>query len=284
MKALFCTDGSQISYGAIVNFSQWFKNYTADILTVADWTCLSDVVLSEVSSISSKCSNNANSILDYSQHFFYENNINFGRKIKSCGSAVDVILSNEKDEEYEYLIMGSNGKKGLQKWLGSVSQEVASFSKSSVYISKSSNYSNKVVFALDDSLISSRRFINTLKNMNLEGKDIHILTVYQTPEYLFLEGNMDSNWVVDIDEKQKREGLMLLSQYEEIFNDFGYDNLHKSVLSGNNAEAIIKYCDENKADLVVCGMRTRNAISKILPGSVSRRILENVAADVLIMK
>ena len=284
MNVLFCTDGSKISYGAVLNFSNWFKDFSVYALTVADWSCLSDNVLSQNSGISAKCTNNANSILNYTQDFLSDKNIEFGGRIKSCGSVVDVILETEKDEEYSYIVLGSNGKKGLQKWLGSVSQEVTSLSKTSVYISKRILTSNKIVFALDSSLISSKRFNNTLKNINLDGKEIHLITVYDVPEYLFLEGNIDSNWVLEIDQKQQREGMILLNEYEEIFKDFGYSVSVKNVLSGNSANEIIKYCDSNDIGLVVCGMRTRNYFSRLLPGSVSMRILENVSSDVLIMK
>ena len=284
MKVLFCTDGSKISYTAMQNFSNWFDNFSVYALSVADWSCLSDNVLAQASSVVSKCQSNANSVLNYTQDFLASKNIEFGGKINSCGSVVDVILETEKDEEYSYIVMGSNGKKGLQRWLGSVSQEVSSLSKSSVYISKQNMLSNKVVFALDSSLISSSRLTNTLQNIDLSEKEIHLITVYEIPDFLFLEGNIDQNWVVDVDQKQKTEGMFLLSQYEKIFRDFGYDICIKNVLSGNYADEIIKYCDDNEVGLVVCGMKTKNYFTRLLPGSISRRILENVKSDVLIMK
>ena len=284
MKVLFCTDGSKISYGAVVNFSKWFNNFNTDILTVADWSCLSDNLLSEYSIIQNKCANNADSILNYTQEFLLNNDINFNQKIKSCGSVVDAVLEKEKEEDYSYIIVGSNGKKGLQKWLGSVSYDISSFSDTSVYISKNSISSDRVAFALDSSLISSKRFMQTLKNINLQGKEIHLLTVYEIPDYLFLEGNIDSNWVIDINEKQNREGMIILSKNEEIFKDLGCNNCIKRVLSGNCAKEIVRYCADNEIGLVVCGMRNRKYLSKLIPGSISRRILEDTKSDVLIMK
>ena len=101
---------------------------------------------------------------------------------------------------------------------------------------------------------------------------------------MFLEGNIDSNWIIDIDEKQKKEGMILLNEYVELFKDFGYEIQKQKVLSGDRASEIIKYCDENEVGLVVCGMRTKNSFSRFFPGSISRRVLENVKSDVLIMK
>ena len=60
-----------------------------------------------------------------------------------CGSTVDCILEACDKKEYDYVVLGSHGKKGIQKWLGSVSQEIASVSKISTYISKEKNYRQK---------------------------------------------------------------------------------------------------------------------------------------------
>ena len=37
MKALFCTDGSEISFYALTNLSSFNTNITIDILCVIDW-------------------------------------------------------------------------------------------------------------------------------------------------------------------------------------------------------------------------------------------------------
>ena len=44
MNVLFCTDGSKISYNSIINFSSWVKDFSLDILSVVDWSCLPDSV------------------------------------------------------------------------------------------------------------------------------------------------------------------------------------------------------------------------------------------------
>ena len=69
-----------------------------------------------------------------------------------CGTAVDCILEVLEKQEYDYVVLGSHGKKGIKKWLGSVSQEVSSVTNVSTYISKEKNYRQKVVFAVDSSI------------------------------------------------------------------------------------------------------------------------------------
>ena len=149
MRVLFCTDGSKISYHAIQNFYHWMKDFTVDILCAIDWSFLPDSVAVEDSDFATYCTNSADSILDYSEKFLSEYGLNVDEKIKMCGSTVDCILETCDKKEYDYVVLGSHGKKGIQKWLGSVSQEIASVSKISTYISKEKNYRQKVLFTVD---------------------------------------------------------------------------------------------------------------------------------------
>ena len=284
MDILFCTDGSQISYNAIINFSKWFNNFKTDILSVADWSCLSDSVITEGTNLTAYCTNSANTILNTAKLYLEEHNIEFNRLITDCGSVVDTILEKEKEGNYEYIVLGSNGKRGLQKWLGSVSQEISSLAQTSVFITKQKNEQKKVVFALDESLLNSQRLEKTIQNINLKEKEIHLLTVYETPEYMFLEGTIDSNWINDINNKQQKEAELLLHKFEQRFNEYGYNINTKKVLSGYPSKIILDYCLDNNIDLIVSGMRQKKFLSKLLTNSVSKRILENTPSDVLIMK
>ena len=121
MKVLFCTDGSKISYEALTNSSNWINNPVVDVLCVADWSFLPDTLSVEGSDFAMKCANSADSILDFSENFIKDSGANLGKKIKMCGVPVDAILEVEAENNYDFLVMGSNGKKGIQKWLGSVS-------------------------------------------------------------------------------------------------------------------------------------------------------------------
>ena len=284
MKVLFCTDGSQISYDSITNFSKWFKNFKTDILSVADWSCLSDTIITEGSNIMSYCTNNANAIINNARLYLEERNIYVRNTDKNCGSVTDSILEAENKERYDFLVLGSNGKKGIQRWLGSVSQDISMLSQTSVYISKRKTQQNKIAFALEESLINRGILENTLEYMNLEDKEIHLLTVYETPDYMFLDGAIDSNWINDITAKQEKEADKTLYKFEGIFKDYGFSPNVKSILSGNPSKEIIEYCSKNEIDLIVSGMRKRKLLSRMFPNSVSKRILENTESDILIMK
>ena len=217
MKVLFCTDGSKISYSSIENFGYWVGDFTVDVICVIDWSFLPDTISLEDSEFAVQCANSADSILDYSEKYLKENGLNVGKKIKICGSTVDAILDIADEGGYDFIVLGSHGKKGIQKWLGSVSQEIASVSKLSTFISKEKNERKKVLFTVDSSELSFGVVSKSLNMLNLNDKDIHLLTVYEIPDYLFIEGTLDSNWVVEIERKQQNASMMLLNKFENMF-------------------------------------------------------------------
>ena len=283
MNVLFCTDGSKISYNSIINFSSWVKDFSLDILSVVDWSCLPDSISIENSEFASQCSTSANVILDYAETYLKEMGLNVAQKIKICGEAVDTILDLVDSGKYDFVVLGSHGKKGIQKWLGSVSQEVASSANISSYISKNINNRKKVLFAVDNSELSAKVVLNSLNFLNLDDKEIYLATVYEVPDYLFLEGNVDSTWILEIEKKQEQASRLLLNSFEKSFIEKGFEVKDKLIFRGVPSQEIINFSNKNDIDLVVTGIRTRKHLSKFLLGSVSKRILENVKSDVLIV-
>lgn len=284
MKVLFCTDGSKISYNSILNLSQWVDDLVVDVLCVVDLSSLPDSIVVEDKEFGIKCENSADCILQYSEKLLSDNNIKIGRMIKMCGSTVDSIFEIASAGDYKLIVLGSHGKKGIQKWLGSVSQEVSSVAKNSTYISKSKNDCKKVLFAVDSLELSPIMVSKCLKHLKLKDKEISLITVYEVPDYLFLDSNIDSKWILEVEKKQEREALMFLNKFERMFSERGLKVTHKMALSGIPAQEIISFANKENIDLVVSGIRDKNKFAKFLLGSVSKRVLENVKSDVLIVR
>lgn len=284
MKVLFCTDGSKISFSAIRNFSKWMRDITVDIFCAVDWTFLPDSVSVEDSEFANQCSNSANTILDYSQRMLEEYDISVGQKIKICGSTVDSILEICDKDMYDCIVFGSHGKKGIEKWLGSVSQEIAAVAKIPVYISKDKQDNNKVLFTVDSSDISEDIVAKSFDMFDLSDKQVYLATVYEIPDYLFLEGNLDSNWMLEVGKKQEIAAMLLLNKFEKMFEDKGIKVFHKEILNGVPAKELIDYISKEEIDLTVCGIRDRKYFARFLLNSVSKRILEHAKSDVLIIR
>ena len=284
MKILFCTDGSNKSFNAMKNFSHWAKCGIVDIVCVIDWSFLPDSAAIEDSNFVMQCTNTADEILDNAERLLTSHEIVAGEKLKLCGTVIDGILEICDKKDYDYIVLGSHGKKGIQKWLGSVSQEIASAVKIPVYISKLSNECKKVLITVDGTEKSKLCVEKLLNTMNLQDKNLHLLTVYEMPDFLFLKGNVDSNWLLEIQNKQEVAAMLTLNEIETLLKDNGLENYQKTITQGIPATEILKYATSNNIDLIVCGNKNYKKLSKFLLGSVSLRVLENTDSDVLIIK
>ena len=284
MKILFCTDGSKISYGALKNLSGWIKEAVIDTICVIDWSFLPDEINLNQPNFTSSCANVADTIINHAQKIISELGFKNGQKIKNCGSAIESILEAANENNYELILMGSNGKKGIQKWLGSVSQEIINSSATSDYVSKSENSKNKLLLTTDGTECSAEILKNILPKMKLEDKEIHICMVNEDPNLLFIEGAVDTNWVSDIQKQQNIYAANAIKKLEKILSVFNISITQKVILMGNPAQKIIEYAKENSIDLTILGSRNKSKLDRFLTGSESKRILENTMSDVLLIR
>ena len=216
MRVLFCTDGSKISYDALKNYINIaIKDTTFDAISVIDWSFLPDNVILEDSKFISGCTDIAQKNLEQAKDIIETNNFKCGELIKQCGAAVECILEQIEKAQYDTVILGSYGKKGFQKWLGSVSREVLESAKIPVYISKKAQCCKRVLFTTDGSNVSYNTAKIATEKLNLKGCETYICSVSENPELLFLNGNMDTNWMNAIKSQQNsyaQKSINLLSE------------------------------------------------------------------------
>ena len=284
MRILFCTDGSEISYYAIKNFAKWaVKDVVVDIICVIDWSYLpDDVVVNDIGFVSG-CRNIANDILNTSEIMLKDLGITVGEKIKLCGSAVSGIIETSEGRNYSMIILGSNGKKGIQKWIGSVSKSVLEGTGVPTYISKMKNASKNILFATDGSEDFEGVIDFAVSNLSLEGKKIYLCVVNETPDLLFLNGTLDDNWRIALDKKQNMYALNALEKIKTKVKSNNFDIEEAGIISGVPAKSIIEYSNHNDIDLIVASTHI-NRKRMFLIDTVSSKIVENVRADVLVIK
>lgn len=284
MNVLFCTDGSKISFNALRNFASWTNDAIVDVISVIDWSFLPDNVVIESDGFSARCANVADDILDFAKTQVESCGLLFGEKIKQCGSVVESILEQVKIGNYDLILLGSHGKRGLQQWLGSVSREIAYGENLSTYISKNETKGERVLFATDGSENADYAIEKALELFNLENKKIYICTVNEDADILFLDGKVDSNWILEIERRQQIYSESTLKKLENCFRHKGFDVQNFTILNGNPSKKIIDYAISQKIDLIVSGSRSKTKMKDFLLGSVSKKILENAKCDVVIFK
>lgn len=284
MKILFCTDGSKISFNAIKNFSHWAKEAVVDTICVIDWSFLPDEVSIETSGFAMSCANIADNILNYAEDEISKAGLAVGERIKHCGGAVEAIIDQIHTGNYDLVVMGSHGKKGIQKWLGSVSRDVIDNNTTSSFVSKHSNEGKRLLITIDGYNDATEAIEEQLPKFNLMDKEIYVCMVNEDPNFLFLEGNIDSNWLMQIEKNQEQYAAKRLSKIRNFLSDKGVSIIETAILVGIPAQEILNYSKAKSIDLIVTGTKNKKKMDAFLNGSVSRRVLENSSADVMIIK
>lgn len=284
MKILFCTDGSKISFNALKNIAYWIKQATIDTICVIDWNILPAEITIDEENFSFSCANVADTILDYAEEEIKNLGLQLGNRIKNCGSAIESILEQAEKEKYDLILMGSHGKKGIQKWLGSVSQEIINSSKISDYIAKKENNKKKVLFTTDGTECSLSVIGEIISDIELSDKEVHICMVNEDPNLLFLEGTLDTNWLLDIQKQQYMYASNAIESIKKIIESRGIEVNQSTILTGIPAQEIINYAKNNEIDLIILGSRNKSKMDRFLMGSVSKRILENVVSDIWLVR
>ena len=284
MKILFCTDGSKISFNALKNISYWIKQATIDTICVIDWNILPAEITIDEENFSFSCANVADTILDYAEEEIKNLGLQIGNRIKNCGSAIESILEQSEKEKYDLILIGSHGKKGIQKWLGSVSQEIINSSKISNYIAKKENNKKKVLFTTDGTECSLSVIGEIISDIELSDKEVHICMVNEDPNLLFLEGTLDTNWLLDIQKQQYMYASNAIESIKKIIESRGIEVYQSTILTGIPAQEIINYAKNNEIDLIILGSRNKSKMDRFLMGSVSKRILENVVSDIWLVR
>ena len=284
MKILFCTDGSKISFNALKNIAYWIKQATIDTICVIDWNILPAEITIDEENFSFSCANVADTILDYAEEEIKNLGLQLGNRIKNCGSAIESILEQSEKEKYDLILMGSHGKKGIQKWLGSVSQEIINSSKISDYIAKKENNKKKVLFTTDGTECSLSVIKEIISDIELSDKEVHICMVNEDPNLLFLEGTLDTNWLLDIQKQQYMYASNAIESIKKIIESRGIEVNQSTILTGIPAQEIINYAKNNEIDLIILGSRNKSKMDRFLMGSVSKRILENVVSDIWLVR
>lgn len=284
MKILFCTDGSKISFNALKNIAYWIKQATIDTICIIDWNILPAEITIDEENFSFSCANVADTILDYAEEEIKNLGLQLGNRIKNCGSAIESILEQSEKEKYDLILMGSHGKKGIQKWLGSVSQEIINSSKISDYIAKKENNKKKVLFTTDGTECSLSVIEEIISDIELSDKEVHICMVNEDPNLLFLEGTLDTNWLLDIQKQQYMYASNAIESIKKIIESRGIEVNQSTILTGIPAQEIINYAKNNEIDLIILGSRNKSKMDRFLMGSVSKRILENVVSDIWLVR
>jgi nucleotide-binding universal stress UspA family protein len=76
----------------------------------------------------------------------------------------------------------------------------------------------------------------------------------------------------------------ILETTSKILEENNIKPAKKTLLQGDTAEKILKHTEKNHKDIIIMGSHGREGLSHLILGSVSKIILDNVNASVLIIQ
>lgn len=294
MKVLFCTDGSEASFYAIKKSLPFLhKDDPIDIINVIDFGIIPTYVTfpaeEEIAYPEEK--NIAQRVLDKTIELIEIEGYTVNKSEYAHGKPARNILEMIDTEGYDLVILGSHGKKGIRRWLGSVSRKVVTKSSIPTLIvrppEKPENGvflgTKEVLFAVDGSEFSYHAVKQAISILNLDNSSTEILTVMAGAESLPLEITMDNQWLQDSLSKQKEIAEEILENTKKILQDQNIPVKSTISLEGDAAEKILDYLEKHTPDLVIMGSHGREGFSDFLLGSVSKRVLDYSASPVLII-
>ena len=217
----------------------------------------------------------------------------------SRGVPGGVILSTIDKYDIDLVILGTHGRKGINRFLlGSVSEWVLSEAPCSTlivrpttHVKKSKAKGLRILFASDGSP-DAKTAINFLHLIDFpQPPRLTILHVvkkhfYQTPQLVTTTRqsptDMDS-LAKDLLKERGLKGTQLLHDIRSKFADKGW-NLTEHLAFGSEADEILKCAKRTRADLVVLGSRGMTSMRKLLLGSVSNKVVRHAPCSVLVIR
>jgi nucleotide-binding universal stress UspA family protein len=288
MKVLICADGSESSLYAIKKAMPFIHDFSEiNIVYVIDDAFLSHFAQNEKAEILSAQNNSAKSVIFKTSGLIESLNVKVNNKYILKGKPSSEIIKLAKKENPDLIVIGTNSKNGLERWLGSASREVIMNSSCPVFVAQNTKiataYPKRVLITVNDSECSYHAIKETIKSINLKYSSIEILTVIHSPESIPSELVMDDDWLNEFIEKEREKAKQTLKKAKNIFEEHNIEVSNTFYLEGFVAQEIMTYLEENPKDIVVMGTHGRDEITSFLLGSVSRRVLDHSMSPVLMV-
>ncbi|BAK16007.1 universal stress protein UspA [Solibacillus silvestris StLB046] len=144
----------------------------------------------------------------------------------------------------------------------------------------SMTYKN-ILVAVDEtneSRIAFRRAVQVV--LNNVGSKLYIVHVIDTRSFAFSEG-----YNFDMAEKITNNKKDLLDSYEKKAQQSGLVNIKKLIEYGTPKHVIARDIpQQEKIDLIICGVTGKGELARLFLGSVSEGILRNARCDVLVVR
>lgn len=189
------------------------------------------------------------------------------------------ILAYADAKESDLIVMGSHGRRGLERFLlGSVAEHTLRHASIPVMIVRSEPIDksiDRILLPTDGSRGASAAIAHALELATAFDATLHVINVVDVHA---LTGEHLSHTIY---QEFERMGQEAVDSVIEDANDAGVESIEASVLTGTPSRSITEYVDERDIDLIVMGTHGRSGIQRYLLGSVTERVLRTASTPVL---
>lgn len=267
MRILMCTDGSKhalqaMEYGAIIA-----RGFKSDV-----------TVLGIVEKKNQKES--VEKSLEKSKELFSSLDVH----IKQISGLADVEILKESDAvDYDLIIMGSKGRRGIRRFfLGDTVSKVGKYAKTSTLVVRGNHPEIRKILVCTAAM--SQRGEENVRLAGMIGKAAGA-------EYIGIVHVMDKIPLLDIKEREGaffREGagsteIAFMEKIPKILEDMGLNGQAK-IRYGLVMDEILYEAKEKDYDLIVVGEHSTVGIPKYLVGDIAWGIMEHAKRPVLIKR
>jgi nucleotide-binding universal stress UspA family protein len=198
----------------------------------------------------------------------------------------DAIVSYTEDHDVDLVVMGTHGRRGLQRLLiGSVAEEVLRRAACPVLTVRQSDTTpaawnvRNILAPVDFSEASTAAVQHTKELALTYGAKISLLHAVEEVMYPSAYGmemaDVPGPEVIDRVEK----GLADLAR-----DEIGYEHVMVDAVVGYAPSAILNYVEENDVDLIVIATHGRTGLERLLLGSVTERVVRRAPVPVFVVK
>jgi nucleotide-binding universal stress UspA family protein len=201
------------------------------------------------------------------------------------GSAGDAIVRKAQDIDVDLIVMGAGEQSRFDRFsVGPVAEEVLELAPQPVLAVRPGGPDarfKKILCPVDQSAASRQGLQNASRLARVFGGHLVVLTVVPTV-----------SWVSAVAATGQLAGAVAeyegkwRSEFEQFLGgvSFAEVNVQREVRHGTPDEQIIAAAREHQADLIVMGATGRTGLARVLLGSVTRRVLQQLPCSLLVVK
>jgi len=209
------------------------------------------------------------------------------------GSSAEAIVQYAEGAGIDLIVMSSHGRTGSRRWVyGSVAEKVMHHAPCATAIIRAhvevSMFQNrKILVPLDGSELAERALEPALALARAVNSNVYLLRVVTAgepmPESMRPTGEQveAAFTATDLEEKGEAEAYL-----QSVFSKFENTRLFFDVqtTSGDVADTIVTYADDNHIDLIVISSHGRSGLGRWLHGSVAEKVLRGATCATLIVR